>query len=66
VLTVNDRDQLPWRPGLTVQDVLDAMDYDYALITITVNDELVPEADYETRIVPDGARVTVFHLAHGG
>jgi len=66
VLTVNDRDPLPWRPGLTVQDVLDAMDYDYALITITVNDELVPEADYETRIVPDGARVTVFHLAHGG
>ncbi len=66
MLIVNDRDRLEWRPGMTVRDVLEAMNYGYSLMTVTVNDELVPEEDYAARSVPDGARITVFHLAHGG
>lgn len=66
MLTVNDRDPVDWHPGMTVQDVLDAMGYDYPLITVTVNGELVLAEDYDTHEVPDGADVNVFHLAHGG
>ena len=66
MIVVNNRDEVPWRNGMTVQDVLDAMGYDYALITVTVDDDLVPDHDYATRPVRDGARVGVFHLAHGG
>jgi sulfur carrier protein ThiS len=51
---------------MTVQDVLDAMGFDYALITVTLEGKLVPEHDYNTRTVPDGTKVGVFHLAHGG
>ena len=65
-LTVNDRDRIDWHEGMTVQDLLDAMGYSYALITVTVNDQLVAAEDYATRQIPDRARVTVFHLAHGG
>lgn len=66
MLTINDRDRIDWREGLTVRGVLDAMGYDYALITVTVNGELVPEEDYDHRMVPDAAEITIFHLAHGG
>jgi thiamine biosynthesis protein ThiS len=66
MIIVNDRDRLEWREGLTVQDLLDAMGYSYVLITVTVDDSLVAEHDYDHHPVPDGARVTVFHLAHGG
>jgi len=66
MIVVNNRDTVPWRDGMTVQDVLDAMGFDYALITVTVDDTLVPDHDYATRRVEDGARVGVFHLAHGG
>ena len=66
MLTVNERDRLEWHEGMTVQDVLAAMNYGYSLMTVTVNDELVPEDEYAARKVPDGARVMVFHLAHGG
>ena len=66
MITVNDRDRVEWREGMTVQDLLDAMGYDYALITVTVDGTLVPEDEYTARTVPDGARVGVFHLAHGG
>lgn len=66
MIIVNDRDRVEWREGLTVQDLLDDMGYSYVLITVTVNDALVAEHDYSHVAVPDGARVTVFHLAHGG
>ena len=66
MLTINNRDKLAWREGMTVRDMLVAMGYSYALITVTVNGEIVEQDDYETCRIPDGAEVNVFHLAHGG
>lgn len=66
MITVNDRDRVEWREGMTVQDLLDEMGYDYVLITVTVEGTLVPEDEYAALALPDGARVGVFHLAHGG
>ncbi|MBN1884753.1 MAG: sulfur carrier protein ThiS [Candidatus Krumholzibacteriota bacterium] len=66
MIVVNDRDRVPWREGMTVQDLLDAMGYDYVLITVTVDGRLVPDHDYASRRLEDGAKVGVFHLAHGG
>lgn len=66
MILVNDRDRIDWRPGMTVQDLLDAMGYSYVLITVTVDDQLVAEHDYRQHQLDDEARVTVFHLAHGG
>lgn len=66
MLTINKRDRISWKEGMTVRDVLDVMGYSYVLITVTVNGELVPKEDYESHRVPDGAEISVFHLAHGG
>ncbi len=66
MLTINNRDKLDWREGMTVQDVLDAMGFTYPLITVTVDGDLVPKEDYASHPVPDGAELSIFHLAHGG
>lgn len=66
MITINNRDKIEWKKGMTVQDMLDEMEYDYALITVTVNDILVAEEDYSSLAIEDGSRVVVFHLAHGG
>lgn len=66
MITINNRDKLEWREGMTVQALLDEMGYSYTLITVTVNDLLVPEEDYDHFTIEDGAEVGVFHLAHGG
>jgi len=66
MLTINQRDKLDWHPGMTVREMLEAMGYSYALITVVVNGEVVEQDDYETHAIPDEAEVTVFHLAHGG
>lgn len=66
MLLVNDRDRVEWRPGMTVRDLLETLGYDYALMTVTVDGQLVPEEEYAVSLLRDGAEVTVFHLAHGG
>ena len=66
MIIINNRDKIEWQENMTVTSLLHKLGYDYALITVTVNDELVPEDDYATHPVPDNAMVTVFHLAHGG
>jgi thiamine biosynthesis protein ThiS len=66
MIRINNRDEIEWREGLTVQNLLDEMGYSYTLITVTVDDRLVPEEDYDHFTIHDGADVGVFHLAHGG
>lgn len=66
MIIINNRDKLQWKEGMTVQNLLDEMGYDYTLITVTVDDELVPEEDYDHFELDDNANVIVFHLAHGG
>ena len=66
MITINDRDKIEWKEGMTVQDLLDEMGYSYTLITVTVEGRLVPEDEYNSFVLEDGADVGVFHLAHGG
>jgi len=66
MITVNGRDRIEWKEGMTVQDLMDEMEYDYALITVTVDGGLVPEDDYGNFLLKDDSNVVVFHLAHGG
>jgi len=66
MLLINNRDSIEWKPGMTVNDVLAAMGYEYSLITVTVDNILIPHEEYNSFFIPDNASVTVFHLAHGG
>ncbi len=65
MIKVNE-EPVEWREGMTVSDALDAMGYDFALITVFVNAEHVPPDDHDTFEVPDGADVRALHLHHGG
>jgi len=66
MIVVNNKEKIEWHEGMTVQEVIDKMDYIYPRITVSVNNRLVPKEEYETYRVPDNADVNVFHLAHGG
>ncbi len=66
MILVNNRDKIEWRDGVTIQDILDEMNYTYTMITIHIDDVFVEDHDYDTTIVKDGANVSIFHLAHGG
>lgn len=66
MILVNNRDKIDWHENMSVQNLLDKMNYSYSLITVSVNDEVIQSCDYDEFIIPDEANVIVFHLAHGG
>lgn len=66
MITVNGRDRIAWTPGMTVQDVLDAMGWAFPLIVATVNDQRVKPDAFATYQVPDEADVRLIHIMHGG
>ena len=65
MITVNN-DPLPHRPGMTVQDILDAKNFIFRMLAVSVNGQVVPRKEYQTRQVPDGADVQVIHMISGG
>jgi thiamine biosynthesis protein ThiS len=66
MIQVNNRHEIPWQEGMTVSDVLEAMDYTYHEIVVKVNGELVRKPSYGTYEVPNGADVKAIHLIAGG
>lgn len=66
MIRVNDKWDVAWREGITVDDVLEACDFTHHHIVVSVNGVLVPPADYATRTVADGDQVRVVHVIGGG
>lgn len=65
-MRVNNRDEMDWEEGLTISALLQRFRYTFPAIVVTVNGEVVPDEEFSTRTVPDGADVRVIHLIAGG
>lgn len=66
MILINNRDEVEWKKGLTVSDLLERFRYTFAHIIVKVNGEVVSREEYPTRAIPDGANVWVIHLIAGG
>ncbi len=55
-----------WEEGMTVQKLLKKMNYTFPMIIVRVNGKHVKKEDWETSLVPDGAKVQAFHQIAGG
>jgi sulfur carrier protein len=66
MIRVNDKWDIEWRAGMTVQDVLEACQFTHRHIVVSVNGNLVPPGEYPARQVTDGNRVRVVHIIGGG
>ena len=65
-VTVNRRDTVPWRHGMTVSDLLAEMRFTFPRVIVTIDDVRVPHDAYGTTLIPEGANVYVVHLMAGG
>ena len=66
MIRINNRDEIEWEEGLTVSALLKRMRYTFPHIIVTIDGEVVPREEYDTRTIPDGANVRVIHLIAGG
>jgi sulfur carrier protein len=65
MITVNG-DKVEWQQGMTVRGVLQACNFIFPLLIVTVDEKLVQRRDYDRTQVRDGADVRVVHLMSGG
>jgi len=66
MIRVNAQYDVEYRPGMTVQDVLDALKFTFRMIAVKVNGQPVLRRDFATTEVPDGAEVLALHMISGG
>lgn len=66
MIRVNDKLDVEWREGLTVQSTLEACGFTHRQVVVSVNGVLIPPGEYETTAVSDEATVRVVHIVGGG
>ena len=66
MIRVNNRYEVEWHSGMTVQDVLDALKFTFSMIAVKVNGQPVLRRDFACTEVPDGAEVQALHMISGG
>jgi sulfur carrier protein len=66
MVKVNHQYEVEWRAGMTVQDLLDALNFSFRMIVVKVNGQVVLRPDFASTAVPDGAEVQAIHLISGG
>jgi sulfur carrier protein len=66
VIRVNAQYEVEYRPGMTVQDVLDALKFSFRMIVVKIDGVVVLKRDFATTEVPDGADMQAIHLISGG
>lgn len=66
MIRVNAQYDVEYRPGMTVQDVLDALKFSFRMIVVKIDGKVVLRRDFATTEVPDGAEMQAIHLISGG
>ena len=64
-IIVNGR-SIPWEEGMTVQRILEVMNYTFRMLVIKVDGRLVKRDDWSSHLVSQGADVKVIHMVAGG
>jgi sulfur carrier protein len=66
MIRVNNKFDVNFRLGMTVQDVLDALNFTFRMIVVKVDGVVVLQPDWDATEVPDGAEMQALHLISGG
>jgi sulfur carrier protein len=66
MIQVNDKWQIAWQQGMTVDDVLKACQFTHHQLVVSINGSLVLPGEYGTRLVSDGDQVKAIHIIGGG
>ena len=64
-IEVNGR-EIEWIENETVKDLLERMRYSFPLVTVKIDDRIVPRKDISIVVVPDGSKLAIIHLMSGG
>ncbi len=55
-----------WQPGLTVEEILNNLDYDFPIVLVKINGKPILKKQYGSFEVPDNAQVNTINIIAGG
>ena len=58
--------QMAWREGMTVSDLLDALEDPHPYAVVRINEQYVTRPNFEHTSVPDDAEVFLIPMVAGG
>lgn len=65
MIAVQDK-MIPWRPGMTISDVLKAIGDSYPYAVVRINEKIYCTPDFDKVTVPDESEVFLIPLVAGG
>ena len=65
MITLNGK-KLPWHQGLTIQELLEQQNEDFAIVVVKVNNKVISKKEYTTFEIPDNAEVNTVDIIAGG
>lgn len=65
MITVNEKN-MAWVKGMTIEDVLRNLVFDYPQNIVSVNDQRISPDDYPSYIIANHAKIKVVYICHGG
>ena len=66
MIIVNNRDKIEWKKGITINDILKIMKYNYSMISVMIDEKYIDDEDYDTTVIDDNTSIGIFHIHHGG
>jgi len=66
MIRVNDRFEIEWYAGMTVEDVLRSCGFTYPMVVVSVNGRVVDREAYAEFTVKDQDEIRALHLVAGG
>ncbi len=66
MIRVNNKFDVEWKEGMTVNSILEVLNFTFPMIIVSVNGKVVPKSEYGTTTIEDNAEVKVIHLIAGG
>jgi thiamine biosynthesis protein ThiS len=61
-----DDDQMPWRDGMTVADLLELVADGHQYAVIKVNGRYVSRPEFKSYMIPDNAEIRLIPMIAGG
>ena len=65
MITINDK-KMDWTEGMTVTELFKIMNYNEALIAVTIDRTFIRPKDYNSYKINDNASIKAIHICHGG
>lgn len=66
MIRVNDKFDVEWQEGMTVNSILEVLKFTFPTIIVSVNGKVVSKSEYGATRIEDNDEVKVIHLIAGG